>query len=66
MLVDIYSKKKESMHDRLEAPKTEGGALHFLVFKHKHGLKKIITRFANTEVCTDHQHLGDAKTALCT
>lgn len=38
--------------------------LHFLVSKHKHVLKKIITRFANKEVGTDHQHLEDAKTAL--
>lgn len=38
--------------------------LHFLNFKHKHGLKKVIDRFENRTVGIDRQHLGDAKTAL--
>lgn len=53
------------MHDRLEVHKAwEKKKLYFLIFKHKHGLKKINSRFANTEVGTDHQHSADAKTAL--
>lgn len=56
------------MHDRLADHKAwkrgKKKRLHFLIFKHKHGLKKVIARFQNRTVGIDHQHLRDAKAAL--